>query len=32
MWTLFDDPNVGDKLVGWMCLFVAGIYIGLLVA
>ena len=29
MWTLFDDPDLGDRLVGWACLFIAGLLIGM---
>ena len=32
MWTaiknLFDDPDLGDRLVGWACLFIAGFLVG----
>lgn len=29
MWTLFDDPDLGDRLVGWACLFISGLLIGM---
>jgi hypothetical protein len=29
MWTLFDDADLGDRLVGWACLFIAGLLIGM---
>ena len=29
MFNLFDDANLGDKLVGWACLFAAGLLIGM---
>lgn len=28
MWTLFDDAELGDRLVGWVCLFIAGFLLG----
>ena len=36
MWTaiteLFDDADLGDRLVGWACLFIAGFLLGIWVA
>ena len=29
MFNLFDDADLGDKLVGWACLFIAGLLIGI---
>ena len=29
---LFDDADLGDRLVGWACLFIAGLLVGLFVA
>jgi len=29
MWNLFDDADLGDRLVGWACLFIAGLLIGM---
>lgn len=29
MFNLFDDADLGDKLVGWACLFIAGLLIGM---
>lgn len=28
MWNLFDDPELGDRVVGWACLFIAGFLVG----
>jgi len=28
MFNLFDDADLGDKLVGWACLFIAGFLLG----
>ena len=25
---LFDDPDLGDRLIGWACLFIAGFLVG----
>ena len=29
---LFDDADLGDRLVGWACLFIAGLLVGLFAA
>ena len=32
MFNLFDDADLGDRLVGWACLFIAGFLLGIWVA
>jgi len=29
MFNLFDDENFGDRVVGWACLFIAGLLVGM---
>ena len=32
MFNLFDDADLGDRLVGWACLFIAVFLLGIWVA